>query len=661
MEPDDPGEGDASISAYAKLEFDHFSFFIQTLTLIVGRKAKRDDNIDVHLGMSKSISRVHAKIYYQFDAMSWEIEVLGKNGAFVNERYVEAGQIYGLATTDKVQIADIEFSFLLPEGASSPRTHTYTDTSGARYDRKPTPGLTPFAIQTEHLTSNSTQESTGPRQFMPVPKSNLAECRADQPYSSVSKVPSSGGVDASRGTHGDSRELDTNVPAKKPRKKYTKRSLPMKVEDFPHDLDDDEMWSTIPRLVSSSPEPDTTLLAPLVHCPDPKTEEERKAQEEEAAAQHAAQLLHQERLARQAQEEEEGLILPPAETDPAVIANLQKPTASYATMIYNAITSHEKKKMTLAQIYSWICIYHPFYRYVQNGWQNSIRHNLSLNKAFMKVSRTDDEPGKGSFWAVDPESEMLFEGGVYKKKPPRSTPLVSLSRGSPVVMKDGKLALNPNYFIGSIQGKAEEVLRTLHSSVQRQLGHGNHADYAVQLAQILALALATQLRQSVITAASVRQNAPSRAPAPQTYQPQAGLQHTQSFPASALHNLRASNAGVPGSQKLSPVTTSLYPSFQSGLLQPNVLKQSTISSSPSIPSLPRIGQGIGTVPGTVLPKVGEAGGAQSPGIKATSEISTATTGVHGKRSLEEVGHGSVNKIQKVTTAESVGMTVPLEP
>ena len=88
-----------------------------------------------------------------------------------------------------------------------------------------------------------------------------------------------------------------------------------------------------------------------------KTEEERKAAAEEAAAQHAAQLLHQERLARQAQEEEEGLILPPPETDPAVIASFQKPSASYATMIYNAIASHEKKKMTLAQIYSWICIW----------------------------------------------------------------------------------------------------------------------------------------------------------------------------------------------------------------------------------------------------------------------------------------------------------------
>ena len=86
-----------------------------------------------------------------------------------------------------------------------------------------------------------------------------------------------------------------------------------------------------------------------------------------------------------------------------------KPPYSYATLISQAILSSHNNTLTLAQIYSWISSHYAFYRYAKSGWQNSIRHNLSLNKAFVKVPRKSDEPGKGMKWTIQEEFITDFQ------------------------------------------------------------------------------------------------------------------------------------------------------------------------------------------------------------------------------------------------------------
>ncbi|CAL8139486.1 unnamed protein product [Orchesella dallaii] len=96
-----------------------------------------------------------------------------------------------------------------------------------------------------------------------------------------------------------------------------------------------------------------------------------------------------------------------------------KPPYSYISLITMAIQSAPTKMLTLSEIYQFIMDHFPFYRQNQQRWQNSIRHSLSFNDCFIKVPRTPDRPGKGSFWSLHPDSGNMFENGCYLRRQKR--------------------------------------------------------------------------------------------------------------------------------------------------------------------------------------------------------------------------------------------------
>lgn len=133
-------EDDGPISAYAKLEFPGFSYYIQTLDVLIGRRpgnaaagttppledggpsgikqitgTRQEGHVDVDLGPMKSISRHHARIFYNPPSMmtpgdlsayrgqmlpgegTFVLEVLGRNGAFVDDVYCDRGSCVPLS------------------------------------------------------------------------------------------------------------------------------------------------------------------------------------------------------------------------------------------------------------------------------------------------------------------------------------------------------------------------------------------------------------------------------------------------------------------------------------------------------------------------------------------------------------------------------------
>jgi hypothetical protein len=91
------------ISAYYCLLFPNFAYYLQTLSVSIGRRpsirsgasassSDLKDLVDIDLGPLSQVSRLHARIDYDDDQEEFVLVVLGRNGAWVDGVWYASGR-----------------------------------------------------------------------------------------------------------------------------------------------------------------------------------------------------------------------------------------------------------------------------------------------------------------------------------------------------------------------------------------------------------------------------------------------------------------------------------------------------------------------------------------------------------------------------------------
>ncbi|XP_069471441.1 forkhead box protein N1 [Ambystoma mexicanum] len=98
-----------------------------------------------------------------------------------------------------------------------------------------------------------------------------------------------------------------------------------------------------------------------------------------------------------------------------------KPIYSYSILIFMALRNSKNGSLPVSEIYNFMTEHFPYFKTAPDGWKNSVRHNLSLNKCFEKVeNKSGSSSRKGCLWALNPAKidKMQEELQKWKRKDP---------------------------------------------------------------------------------------------------------------------------------------------------------------------------------------------------------------------------------------------------
>ncbi|MCJ1254025.1 hypothetical protein MMC24_001839 [Lignoscripta atroalba] len=409
----------------------------------------------------RGISRKHVKIAYNFEKRLFELEIYGRNGAFVDEKFYSAGDIQPLKSGSYIQISGIGIRFVLPDAAlgetgaegvlgsdpasggkmsfdfedgrgesitmadSSESGSSENDDSSRPDDEK--------AVKSEEVIETAEVESESPEveeKLAPKPKKQQTQRSKEVARSKPDPKPDPVVPPPKR--KGPGRPPKNGIISKREQALLARQA---KEAAKAAALKDASSKSGAGRVVlgKGCNGPEAERISPQPKPEKRKYTKRKKSEGEGVEQQDVRETTEQTDSAPP--EHALGSAVPPKPPkekkppkpprspspvfDEATLTpeQLAKPQQSYVVLIHEALTNSKTGAMSLPQIYRAIERRYPFYklRVQTQGWQSSVRHNLGQHPAFRKIERD----GKGWMWGLVPEISIEKE----KKRRPSPPPL----------------------------------------------------------------------------------------------------------------------------------------------------------------------------------------------------------------------------------------------
>ena len=387
----------------------------------------------------KSISREHVKIAYNFNKAIFEMHIYGRNGAFVDEVYHPMNSVVELKSGNMLQIGQVPLEFVLPDGLIADAAEGYS-TGGKEmsYDfeevkRDGVPEDTSPELVSDDAEGIENEDEDG-EEIDEAGEELGEEGYEDEEGAEMSDQDESGLVERDEeeevGEDGQAPQPQSNAPSGKKRgpgrppkdgiMSQREKQLAKKAAQENQKAQKSVSQPTSAPLNGKEKKP---VGRPRKHeRPDPAEPEKPKRKYTKRKPKEPKEGDGKQEGSDgedQTKEKKEKKAKPPRSPSPffdeSTLApeELQKPSANYVTLIYEALSNSKEGKLGLPQIYRAIQRKYPYFvlKVGTLGWQSSVRHNLSQHHAFKKCERD----GKGWLWGIEP-------GVSIEKEKKRRTP-----------------------------------------------------------------------------------------------------------------------------------------------------------------------------------------------------------------------------------------------